>query len=119
VGALDMVNFHGMATVPERFRARKLYRHNDNVTLMRTTPEECRELGREIGSRLAAARGPAEILFPLRGVSAYDAPGQPFEDAAARAALLEGLRERRGGVPLRELDLHLNDAAFARTPTSP
>ena len=132
VGALDMVNFHGLASVPERFRGRQLYRHNDNVTLMRTTPEECRELGRAIGRKLAAARGPAEILFPLGGVSAYDAPGQPFHDPTARRALLEGLRESHGQVPLHELDLAINDAAFAhaaadrllallgaRRPTSP
>jgi len=113
VGALDMVNFHGIDSVPERFRGRTLYRHNANVTLMRTTSEECLELGREIGRKLAAARGPASILFPLRGVSAIDREGQPFDDPAARAEILRGLREMRGEVPLIELDLHVNDPAFA------
>jgi uncharacterized protein (UPF0261 family) len=113
VGALDMVNFHGLDSVPERYRGRKLYRHNANVTLMRTTPEECLALGREIGRKLAAARGPAAILFPKRGVSAIDREGQPFDDPAAREALLAGLRETHGRVPLADLDLHVNDAAFA------
>jgi uncharacterized protein (UPF0261 family) len=113
VGALDMVNFHGMDSVPEHFRGRTLYRHNANVTLMRTTPAECRELGRAIGTKLAQARGDALILFPLHGVSAIDRAGQPFDDPAARAELLRGLHETRGRVPLVELDLHLNDAAFA------
>jgi len=115
VGALDMVNFHGLASVPERYRARKLYKHNDNVTLMRTTPEECVELGREIGTKLARSHGPALILFPSRGVSAIDAAGQPFDDPSARAALLAGLRETHGDVPLIELDAHINDASFAET----
>lgn len=113
VGALDMVNFHGENSVPERFRGRTLYRHNANVTLMRTTPSECLELGREIGRKLATARGPATILYPARGVSAIDRVGQPFDDPAARAELLRGLRETHGRVPLVELDLHVNDDAFA------
>jgi uncharacterized protein (UPF0261 family) len=112
-GALDMVNFHGMDSVPERYRARKLYRHNANVTLMRTTADECLALGREIGRKLAQAKGPARILFPRRGVSAIDREGQPFDDPAAREALLCGLRETHGSVPLDELDLHVNDPAFA------
>ncbi len=113
VGALDMVNFHGPESVPERFRGRLFYRHNANVTLMRTTPSECRALGRTIGAKLAAARGPCALLFPLRGVSALDRAGQPFDDPAARRELLEGLRETRGSVPLLELDQHINDPAFA------
>jgi len=36
-GALDMVNFGPYDTVPEKFKARNLYRHNPNITLMRTT----------------------------------------------------------------------------------
>lgn len=113
VGALDMVNFHGRASVPERFCGRRLHAHNEHVTLMRTTPEECRALGREIGAKLRAARGPACVLFPLRGVSDLDRAGRPFDDPAARAELLLGLRETLDGVPLRELDLHINDPAFA------
>jgi uncharacterized protein (UPF0261 family) len=113
VGALDMVNFHGVDSVPEKFRGRKLYKHNANVTLMRTTPDECLALGREIGRKLAGAHGPAAVLFPLRGVSAIDRAGQPFDDPAAREALLAGLRETHADVPLVELDLHVNDSAFA------
>ena len=108
-----MVNFHGVDTVPEKFRGRLFYKHNANVTLMRTTSEECRALGREIGRKLAAARGPAALHFPKRGVSAIDRTGQPFDDLAARDALLAGLRETHGRAALVEHDLHVNDAAFA------
>ena len=80
---------------------------------MRTTAPERLELGREIGRKLAAARGPVTILFPARGVSAIDRAGQPFDDSAARTELLRGLRETHGHVPLVELDLHINDDAFA------
>lgn len=113
VGALDMVNFGPFETVPERFTGRKFHRHNANVTLMRTTPEECRELGREIGRKARAAKGPVRILFPLNGVSGIDRAGQSFDDPAARAALLEGLKETCGDVGLIVLPYHINDPEFA------
>jgi uncharacterized protein (UPF0261 family) len=113
VGATDMVNFHAIASVPERFRGRRLYRHNENVTLMRTTPEECAAIGRDLGRKAASARGPVRILLPARGVSAIDRAGEPFDDPAARAALFAGIRASAAGVPIEELDLHVNDPAFA------
>jgi uncharacterized protein (UPF0261 family) len=113
VGALDMVNFHGLASIPERFRGRRLHAHNANVTLMRTTPEENAALGRELGLKLAASRGPAEIFLPRRGVSAIDREGQPFDDPAARAALFQSVREHCGKIPVIEMDQHINDPAFA------
>ncbi|MBM3978528.1 MAG: UPF0261 family protein, partial [Planctomycetes bacterium] len=115
VGALDMVNFHGRSTVPERFAARRFYQHNENVTLMRTTPAECLELGRILGRKLTAARGPVECHFPSRGISAIDRQGQPFDDPAARAELLAGLRETLGSVALHVHDAHINDAAFGES----
>jgi uncharacterized protein (UPF0261 family) len=108
-----MVNFLGRATVPPRFEGRTFHVHNENVTLMRTTPEECAAIGRDIGAKLSAARGPAALFLPLQGVSAIDRAGQPFDDPAARTALLEALRDAAPGVERHELDLHLNDPAFA------
>jgi uncharacterized protein (UPF0261 family) len=113
VGALDMVNFGPRETVPDRFADRHFYRHNAAVTLMRTTVEENQKLGEEIARKAAAASGPTAILFPLKGVSAMDREGQPFDDPTARAALLEALRRNRAGVPLVELDHHINEPAFA------
>lgn len=113
VGALDMVNFLGRSTVPARFEGRLFHRHNENVTLMRTTPEENAALGREIATKLRAARGPVALFLPLRGVSAIDRAGQGFEDPAARAALFAALREHGPSLERHELDLHINDPAFA------
>ena len=114
LGALDMVNFGARDTVPERFEERNLYVHNPVVTLMRTTREECAELGRRIATKLSAASGPVALFVPLRGVSMIDAEGGPFWDPDADAALFEALRsglDRR--VELHELDLHVNDPEFA------
>lgn len=113
-GALDMVNFLGIETVPPQFKDRTLYKHNPNVTLMRTTPEECAELGRIIASKLNRAKGPTTLVIPLQGVSAIDKEGQPFHLPAANEALFHSLRQNiRPPVKLVELDMHINDPAFA------
>ncbi|HEY3965350.1 MAG TPA: Tm-1-like ATP-binding domain-containing protein [Planctomycetaceae bacterium] len=114
VGALDMVNFGPRETVPERFANRRFYQHNANVTLMRTTPEENAQLGREIARKAAGAAGPTAILLPLRGVSGIDKAGEPFWWPEADAALFDGIRRHLPAqVRLVELDLHINDPEFA------
>jgi len=114
LGALDMVNFGPRETVPEKFEGRNLYVHNPTITLMRTTPEENAELGREIGRKLSAATGPTVLFVPLKGVSMIDVEGQPFYDAAADEALRAGLLETLDGrVELHEVDTDINDPAFA------
>jgi uncharacterized protein (UPF0261 family) len=114
LGALDMVNFGPRGTVPPQFEGRNFYIHNPTVTLMRTTPDECRELGRRIGRKVSAARGATALFVPLRGVSMISVEGQPFSDPDADAALLEGLRETMApGVEAHEVDADVNDAAFA------
>lgn len=113
-GALDMVNFWGYETVPAQFKERTLYKHNPNVTLMRTTPEECAELGRIIANKLNQAQGPTTLFIPLKGVSAIDQEGQPFYLPEADKALFNSLRENiRPQVELIELDLHINDPEFS------
>lgn len=113
VGALDMVNFHAMSTVPEKFRNRKLYKHNPTVTLMRTTPEECAEIGKRISEKLNMSAAPVVLMLPLKGVSALDREGQPFHDPAAREALFNSLNNYCGkNVTINEMDFHINDPEF-------
>jgi uncharacterized protein (UPF0261 family) len=115
VGALDMVNFGPMDSVPAQFRERNLYVHNPITTLMRTTPEENTELGTRLATRLSAATGPTSLFLPLRGVSAIDVDGGPFRDEAADDALFAAIRgtldTRR--VELVEMDTDVNDDRFA------
>jgi uncharacterized protein (UPF0261 family) len=114
LGALDMVNFGPRATVPAKFKDRRFYQHNPNVTLMRTIPEENDQLGKQMAQRASASRGPTAILVPLRGVSAIDREGQPFWWPEADHALFQSLRDWIAPqVKLIELDLHINDPAFA------
>jgi len=114
-GALDMVNFYGPESVPAIFKDRTFYRHNANVTLMRTTKEENACIGEEIARKLSDAKGPVSVLLPGRGVSAIDRTGQPFDDPAARRTLHDAIRSGLRGIDVKELDLHINDAAFADT----
>ncbi|MGO9179260.1 MAG: Tm-1-like ATP-binding domain-containing protein [Candidatus Limnocylindrales bacterium] len=115
LGALDMVNFGPMDTVPERFRQRNLFVHNPSVTLMRTTPEECAKLGEIIAGKLNQTTGPTALFVPLKGVSQIDAEGMPFYDPAADAALFDAIRAHldRTKVDLVEMDLNINDPVFA------
>ena len=116
VGALDMVNFWAPDTVPERYRDRLFYRHNPNVTLMRTTPDECAEIGRWIGRRLNRCNGPVRFLIPEKGVSALDIEGSLFFDPNADAALFEALEatvETTENRRVERLPFHINDPAFA------
>ena len=114
-GAIDMVNFGPLESVPPQFRNRHLYQHNPSVTLMRTTPEECAEIGRITASKLNRASGPVTVLIPLQGVSAIDKDGGPFYSQAALDAYRSGLKEALSPtVRLIEVDAHINDDSFAR-----
>lgn len=114
-GCLDMVNFGPPETVPTRFAGRKFYHHNPQVTLMRTTPDECAQLGRILAEKLNLSTGPVTVLLPLRGGSVISAPGGPFNDAAADTALYHALKASlRPDICVRELDCAINDAPFAQ-----
>jgi uncharacterized protein (UPF0261 family) len=114
LGALDMVNFWAMDTVPEKFRQRNLYKHNDNVTLMRTTVEENKELGHIIAEKLNKAKGKITLVIPLQGVSMIDVEGKLFHDVEADKALFDSLRQHLSkNIKVVEVDANINDDLFA------
>jgi uncharacterized protein (UPF0261 family) len=112
-GCLDMVNFGEEASVPGKFAGRTFYIHNPQVTLMRTNPAECAELGRILAEKMNRHTAPAEILIPRKAISVISAPGQPFHDAVADEALFSAIRET-ARVPVVELDEEINSPVFAR-----
>lgn len=116
VGALDMVNFGPPETVPERYRGRLFYHHNAQVTLMRTTAEENAAMGAWIAERLNGCEGHVHLVLPEGGVSMLDAPGQPFHDPVADAALFTALERDLRPTARRQISRlphHINDPAFA------
>jgi uncharacterized protein (UPF0261 family) len=116
LGACDMITFWGRNTVPAQHEGRLFYQHNANVTLMRTTPDECRAIGQWIGDKLNACDGPVRILIPEKGVSALDIEGGAFWNPAADAALFDALASTvrwTANRQLQRLPLHINDPVFA------
>ncbi|MCV0395220.1 MAG: Tm-1-like ATP-binding domain-containing protein [Rhizobiaceae bacterium] len=116
LGACDMVNFWAPSTIPDKFSGRTFYEHNSNVTLMRTTKEECAEIGRWIGTKLSRCEGPVRLLIPEKGVSAIDIEGGPFHDPEADAALFEAVEAAIAPSANRRvirLPYHINDREFS------
>jgi uncharacterized protein (UPF0261 family) len=114
LGALDIVNFGPADTVPRHFQGRKIYKHNPNVTLMRTTVEECAQLGRIIGHKINQAKGPVSVFIPLNGVSAISKKGEVFHDPEADRALIHNLKETLDShIDLVFMDSDINDPDFA------
>lgn len=113
-GCLDMVSFFARDTVPNEFAGRVFHHQSDNMTLMRTSPKECGELGQVLASKLNASTGPVEVYLPLGGVSTLAAPGGPFHDPEADQALFSALRNNlKQSVPVTEVDANINDPRFS------
>ncbi len=112
-GCLDMVNFGERASVPDRFAQRRFYIHNPQVTLMRTTPAECAELGAILAGKVNACTAPCAVLIPRKAISVISEEGQPFHDPAADEALF-GALAAQCRKPVEIHDLEINDPGFAQ-----
>ena len=113
-GCLDMVNFYGPETVPAKYQGRTFYQHNPQVTLMRTTAEECAQLGQILAGKLNGSVGPVSVLIPLKAISVISASGKKFHDPEADKALFDALKTNlRPDIEVIELDSEINDRPFA------
>jgi len=111
---LDMVNFWAPETIPDKFADRRFYQHNPNITLMRTTPDECRQLGEILAGKLNGSSGPLTVLLPLQGLSVIDSPDGPFWWPEANQTLFDTLKKNlRPDIPVLEIDANVNDKAFS------
>ena len=114
-GCIDMANFRGIETVPEKYRHRTLYQWNPYVTLLRTNAEENAQIGQMIAAAANAATAPVAVLLPLGGVSMLDSPGGEFWDPEADQACFEAITQHlHSDVPVIEVDRNINDPAFAQ-----
>ncbi len=113
-GCVDMANFWGIESVPEKYRNRNLYQWNPNVTLMRTNAEENTKMGEMIAAVANAALAPVAVVLPLKGVSMLDRPGDRFWDPVADQACFEAIKKNiKPGIPVIEMDHNINDPEFA------
>jgi uncharacterized protein (UPF0261 family) len=114
-GCCDMVNFHEPDSIPTQFKDRLFYQHTPQVTLMRTTADDCVRIGHAMAEHLNASTGHVTVLIPTRGVSVLSTEGQPFHDTAADQALFETLRsELKERIDVVDVDAAINDPAFAQ-----
>ena len=113
-GCLDMVNFGPRTTIPAEFEGRLFYEHNPQVTLMRTTPEECAELGRILADKVNLSTGPVSVLLPTEAISVISAAGQPFHDPSADQALFSAIKDNlREDLKILEIPAGINDPIFS------
>lgn len=113
-GCLDMVNFGEPTSVPKQFAGRRFYQHNPQITLMRTTPEECETLGRILASKINSSTGPVSVLIPCKAISVISAAGQPFHDPIADQRLFDSLTcNLASNIEVEKMDVEINDVAFA------
>src|SRR5262245_3639953 len=113
-GCLDMVNFYGPDSVPAKFQGRSFYQHNPQVTLMRTSPEECVLLGKIIAEKVNLSKAPVTVLLPKKAISVISAPGQKFNDPVADMALFDAIKSNlRKDIEVVEMDCKINDPEFA------
>ncbi len=116
-GAVDMINFGPPETVPVRYAKRLTHQHNSQVTLVRTTAQENASIGRWIGEKMNACSGEIRFVIPGGGISALDAPGQPFWDPQALAAFVQALENTLLPTNKRRLiktAFHINDPRFSQ-----
>ncbi|MDP0492396.1 MAG: Tm-1-like ATP-binding domain-containing protein [Verrucomicrobiota bacterium JB023] len=113
-GCLDMANFGERETVPEQFEGRNFYIHNPQVTLMRTSPEECAQLGKILAEKVNAYTAPVTVMLPTKGISVISAEGQPFHDPEADAALFQAIKDNLSdGIEVIEVDATINSPEFS------
>jgi len=113
-GCVDMANFGGIDTVPEKYKRRNLYQWNPNVTLLRTNVEENVKMGQMIAAAANAATAPVAIVLPLKGVSQLDSPGGNFWDPEADRACYNAIKQNlKLGIPVIELEYNINDPEFS------
>lgn len=113
-GCLDMVNFYGPESVPAKFQGRNFYQHNPQVTLMRTSPEECLQLGKIVAEKVNQSKAPVTVLLPKKAISVISASGQKFSDPVADMALFDAIKSHlRKDIEVVEMDCKINDPEFA------
>ena len=114
-GCMDMVNFGEPDTVPAKFAGRTFYHHNPQVTLMRTSVDECLALGKLLAGKINLSTGPVRVLLPWDGISVISQPDGPFHDGAADEALFDTLKTHlRDDIAVEEFDCAINAPQFSK-----
>jgi uncharacterized protein (UPF0261 family) len=113
-GGLGFFSFGPLKDLPERFKGRKTFAHNEIASGIQGTVEEMAETGKLIASRLNRSHGPVAVLIPERGFMEYDRPGGKLDYPEGRKAFIEALRDHLSPrIELIRMDCHINDSVYS------
>ena len=117
LGALDIVNFGPRETLPAQFAKRLIHVHNPDITLVRTSVDECRILGQQIAKKLRAhiKSNLTQVYIPLGGISMLSVKGGPYYDEVADKALFDAVIEGLEGsdIAIVQDPRAINDDGFS------
>ncbi len=115
-GCIDILNFLGPETLPERYSDRTICYHNPQATLPRVNADELRLIASTISKKLNYARGKVKFLIPLRGFSSIDCEGNDFYDPVANRAFIDTLKDSlRKDIEILKIDANINDPVFSES----
>jgi uncharacterized protein (UPF0261 family) len=116
MGGLEYYCGGSMDSLPREHReTRKIYMHNPLNANVKLSHEEMEKTGALMAERINTARGPVNILVPMKGWSGYGSAGGPFHDPEANRLLLKNLYAslEKGKANVQEIDASINDEVFA------
>ena len=112
-GSIDFIVTGPTTSLQPEYRNRKYIAHNPSITLVRTSPEEMKTIGKIMASKLNGAKGPTIVMIPLRGFSYPNRKGEALYDEGGNQAFIKTLKENLRGIKVVEIDAHINDPQFA------
>lgn len=112
-GSIDFIVTGPASSLSQEYRNRKYIAHNPSMSLVRTSSEEMKTVGKIMASKLNEARGPTIVMIPLRGFSYPNRKGEALYDEEGNQAFITILKENLRATKVIEVDAHINDPEFA------
>jgi uncharacterized protein (UPF0261 family) len=113
-GGIGFFPFGALKDLPEKFKGRKTFAHNEIASGVQATTEEMARTAKTIASRLNGSRGPVAVLIPEQGFMEYDRPSGKLHYPDGRKAFIDALKEHLSpAIEFISMDCHINDAVYS------
>ena len=104
------------ATTISRYPGRQTYPINDQIILVKLSPEEAIRVADVLAQKINQCKGPITLVIPLKGLSRYDRPEYSFYNPDLDALLFNEIKKSLSSrVPVIELNAHISDPDFGET----